>query len=208
MHELFFLFQFLYLMLIHFFRELQQTDVHILKFINHERITSLDSFFIFITNVATVTTYSFAILLLIYSYIKRSFLLERKGWLLLIALTLNSAIADTIKNFVQRPRPFITYSFIHNLVDIHSSSFPSGHTAEVFSLAFGLAILFPKSRWGLVLAWLWAFLVAYSRLVLGVHYPSDVVASIFISGIFAFTFIKLMVSLDFIKENKGALILR
>lgn len=206
MHLLSFLFQFLFLMLTHFLKELQEIDVHVLEEINHDRFTSLDAFFIFITNAATVVTYSFSIFLLVYAYAKRRFVLERKGWLLLIALTLNSAIADIIKDLVERPRPFVTYRYVHNLVVVHSSSFPSGHTAEVSLLAFAVSILFPKGGWGIIVAWIWAILVAYSRMDLGVHYPSDILGSFVISSIVSFSFIKLMIHLDFFKKSTGNVI--
>lgn len=54
------------------------------------------------------------------------------------------------------------------------SSFPSGHATVVFALAVSLALLFPKARWWLIAL---AVLVAASRVVLGSHYPSDVIAA-------------------------------
>jgi undecaprenyl-diphosphatase len=200
MCEFIFLQQFLFLLLTHFFKVLQQVDINVLHFINHNRITFFDPFFIFITDVATLLTYSSAILLLLAAYAKRNFLLKRKSWLLLIGLTLNSAVVDIVKSVVRRPRPFTTYPFIHNLVAVHTSSFPSGHTAEVFMLAISVSILFPKRIVALIFSWLWAVTIAYSRMDLGVHYPSDILGSIVISGIIAFTFINLMIKLGFLQR--------
>jgi undecaprenyl-diphosphatase len=52
-------------------------------------------------------------------------------------------------------------------------SFPSGHAAGVFAFAAFVAVRAP--RWA-PLSFAWAGIVAWSRCVLGVHYPSDVLA--------------------------------
>ena len=170
--------------------------------INHNRIKSLDHFFIFITSIATVVTYSVAVILLIYAYIKRLFLLQRKSWLLLISLIINAAIVDAIKYIVNRPRPFITYPFIDKLVDVSSPSFPSGHSAEVFVLALSVSLFFPKHKWGIFSAWLWAILIAYSRMDLGVHYPGDILGSLLISFLVAVSLYKVLIHFDFLKSKE------
>ena len=201
MHELTFLLQIFLTFLTHFFKMLQQADIYLLESIYFHRLTFLDPFFILMTNVATVITYSVPIILLIYSYSKHRFLLQRKSWLILMALTINSAIVDILKNVINRPRPFITYPSIHNLVQVHTASFPSGHAAEVFMLAISLSLLFPKRKWGIGFGWVWALLIAYSRVDLGVHFPSDILGSIIVAGIVAFAFITLMIHLGFLQKK-------
>jgi membrane-associated phospholipid phosphatase len=170
----------LFLALSHFFQVLQKIDLNILEAINHNRIRSLDHFFIFITNIATVVTYSTSVILLLYSYIKHRFLLQRKSLMLFSSLIITSAIIDTLKHVVNRTRPFIAHPSIDHLVNVSTSSFPSGHTGEVFVLATVITFLFRRQKWAVVLSLIWAFLVVYTRLVLGVHYPSDVLASMII----------------------------
>jgi len=202
MEILLFFIRFLFFILLHVFKLLQNVDVQILVFINHNRFKRLDGFFIFITDVATVITYSFPIILLLYAIFKHRFLLQRKSWLILISLTINSAIIDIIKNYVRRPRPFITHPEIHNLIPVFTSSFPSSHTAEVFMLATSFTLLFNSKKWWVVAAWIWAVIVAYTRMALGVHYPSDELGSIAISVCLAFILNKFLIGLDFLKENK------
>ena len=181
MYETFlFFFNFLFLLFSHFFQGLKEIDLHILEAINHNRIESLDHFFIFITNIATVTTYSASVILLVYALLKKKFLLQRKSWLVFISLISTSVVIDSLKHIVNRTRPFIIYPSIHNLVNVSSASFPSGHTGEVFVLATAITLLFKKQKWFILVVWIWAFLVTYTRLVLGVHYPSDVLASMII----------------------------
>ena len=56
-----------------------------------------------------------------------------------------------------------------------SLSFPSGHTSLAFTTATALSLKYPK--WYIIApSYLWASSVGYSRMNLGVHYPSDVVA--------------------------------
>lgn len=181
MHETFLsCLNFLFLGLSPFFQALQEIDLRILEAINHNGIKSLDHFFIFITSIATVVTYSISVILLLYSYIIKRFLLQRKSLMVFSSLLVTSGIIDALKHVVNRARPFITDSSIHNLANVSTASFPSGHTGEVFALATVVTLLFHQQNWIIFTAWVWAFLVAYTRLVLGVHYPSDVLASMII----------------------------
>ena len=81
------------------------------------------------------------------------------------AVSLSSGlIVDLLKVIVARPRPLDW----HNL-----TSFPSGHSASIFALATVLALNYPRWRW---VFWLVASLVGVSRVVVGAHYPLDVLA--------------------------------
>ena len=81
------------------------------------------------------------------------------------------------KYIVRRPRPYIKYE--GDLVSVSTEpdpSFPSGHSVLAFSTATSLSLLYP--RWYVIApSFLWAAAVGYSRLYLGVHYPSDVLVS-------------------------------
>jgi len=73
-----------------------------------------------------------------------------------------------------RERPFITHSAIHLAgAPLDRYSFPSGHTLHAVSFTWQACAHFPELAW--VLAPL-AGLIAGSRVVLGLHYPSDVLA--------------------------------
>ena len=93
--------------------------------------------------------------------------------------------SEVVKVLVHRQRPDASL-LAHPLVTETSYSFPSGHTAFVASLALGLIIVARGRRWrsfAIVVGSACGLLVAFSRVYLGVHYVSDVVASLVYSAV-------------------------
>ncbi len=81
-------------------------------------------------------------------------------------------IAEWLKVIVQRPRPFDLLR-VEALIQPSSLSFPSGDAALAFGAATGLWLTWPAARIPAVLV---AVAIGLSRVVVGAHYPSDVVA--------------------------------
>lgn len=87
------------------------------------------------------------------------------------------ALTEAMKYAVNRPRPYVTYpgSVYPYETSETGLSFPSAHTSLAFNTAATLSIRFHK--WYITVpAYLWASCVGYSRLYMGEHYPSDVLA--------------------------------
>lgn len=110
---------------------------------------------------------------------------RRFGIICFAALLLNFLLGEIIlKNLISRPRPFTLLPEITLLIPPPSSfSFPSGHTASSFTAA--VAICFYDKRYG-VAALILALLIAFSRLYLSVHYPTDIIAGILLGVACAF----------------------
>jgi undecaprenyl-diphosphatase len=89
------------------------------------------------------------------------------------------------KHLVARIRP--PADVVQALVPEHGlDSFPSGHTAFAVALAWAVFLVVARTRrartWAMAAGVVLVALVAFSRLYLGVHYPSDVLASVFIAS--------------------------
>lgn len=95
--------------------------------------------------------------------------------LLMLALgSLNLALYYLLKRSTRRQRPFERCDDIRACLKAPDAfSFPSGHTLHAFAFAALLSALHPALA---PLLWSFATLVALSRVVLGLHFPSDVVA--------------------------------
>jgi len=93
-----------------------------------------------------------------------------------IAAASTGAAVLSIKFLADRDRPYEAYPdmFVRK-ADIFTPSFPSGHTAFAFSTSVSVTMAFPK-WYAAAPAFTWAVGVGYSRMHLGVHYPSDVLA--------------------------------
>lgn len=96
---------------------------------------------------------------------------------LLVTLAVTWAICEFgVKNLVARPRPFIVDSSYMLLIAAPASfSFPSGHALSSF-LAATVITRAPVARGWKIAAWVMAVAIAFSRLYLFVHFPTDVLA--------------------------------
>ena len=110
------------------------------------------------------------------------------GILLLAGLTACYFAAGFIKDSVALPRPFISMSDVRLLIAGQSGfSFPSAHACNVFMAAAILTRFFNKD-------WLWyllATLVAFSRVYIGVHYPSDVLVGALLGMMIGYILLKI-----------------
>ena len=102
----------------------------------------------------------------------------------LAAIVIGALITNvTLKNLVARTRPYEVVEGLALLIEKQSDySFPSGHTCASFAAAGVYWRMLPK-KFGIPLVIL-AAMIAFSRLYVGVHYPTDVLAGLLI-GLFA-----------------------
>ncbi len=91
------------------------------------------------------------------------------------AIATSQAITWLMKITIGRDRPFINDTTFKSVLIAKNKSFPSGHASESFSMATAMTIAYPK--WYVAIpAYSWACIISYSRLYLGVHYPTDILA--------------------------------
>ena len=139
-----------------------------------ERNPILDSIMIFITSLGNggMIWIAATILLLIPKKTRKAGVMSAVA--LLGSLIINNNI---VKNIVQRPRPFVTFADLQIIIPTPSEfSFPSGHTSSSFAAAAVFYRHLPK-KLGIPSVIL-AGLIGFSRLYVGVHYPTDVIAGV------------------------------
>lgn len=159
----------------------QNVDIDLLKTINIDRNKSLDPTFQFITNSVAPLTIAIPVGFITYALIKKDSSSKSKAIIVCSSVLMAGIISTSLKYAVNRDRPFVTYSFIQKETDGGGPSFPSGHVSSAFSLATSIVIAYPK--WYVIVpSFLWAGAVGYSRMDLGVHYPSDVLAGAIIGS--------------------------
>ncbi len=97
-----------------------------------------------------------------------------RGWLVLFSLALNALFCNVLlKPMVDRTRPYDLYGYTPLIPPVGDPSFPSGHTSASFAAATALYAI--NKKWGIA-AYLFAAVMGFSRLYLGVHFPTDVLA--------------------------------
>lgn len=111
---------------------------------------------------------------------------RKVGIMSLVALGLSGLFINCIiKNVVARPRPFTQVEGLTYLIKRpRDYSFPSGHTSASFAAVVVFVRKMPR-RYGIPFMIL-AVLIAFSRLYLGVHYPTDVLAGVILGTLIAF----------------------
>ena len=109
---------------------------------------------------------------------------RRSGIAALLAVVIGFVCTNLLlKNLVARPRPWLDVAGLTFLVTENDpNSFPSGHTCAAFAFAVGVWRTAPK-RWMGWAALVMAVLMGLSRLYVGVHYPSDVLAGALVGAL-------------------------
>jgi len=163
-------------------QNLHDLDIGILKAIYENRNPTFDTTFIGITNSAAALAFGIPGILLIVALIKKNTVLRRNALLIIIPVAISAIVANILKYAIDLPRPYEIYPFIEKLSRGGSPSFPSGHTADAFAFAMAAGLVYRK--WFIIIpCFTWAALVGYSRMSLGVHFPSDVLAGALIGVI-------------------------
>ncbi len=149
--------------------------------------SAFDTFFPWWTNVQRTDVFKFFFLPLI--LIATFYFAGWRGFLTLAAGTLIAWGADIICSSLIKPlflrvRPYdagLPFEVFVRVGRLSGTSFPSSHSLTAACLATFFALQFPRLRWAFAVM---AFLIAYSRVYNGVHYPTDVFAGSALGAVF------------------------
>lgn len=170
----------------------QTQEVNMLQKVYNWDSPSMIQFSRVISYSGDVIPYALPVVMAAYGYWGKDKYMLQAGLTIAASGILSAADTYLMKELIARPRPFDAYPELFTARMQESSySFPSGHTTHAFNVATALVLEYPK--WYIAVpSYLWATAVGFSRMNLGVHYPSDVAAGMVwgVANAFATYYIK------------------
>jgi len=179
---------------------LLEYDKELFLFLNNLGGNSWDGFWLFVTN--KYNSIPIYLLLLVLSY---AHLGLKKTLLVLVSVSLMILCVDQLTNLfkygVERLRPCFDADVNELMRQVRDScqnrgqfGYFSAHAANNFSVAVFFSILLRSMRApiGIFLV-VWAILISYSRIYIGVHFPLDVLTGVLIGSLFGWVFAKLTI---------------
>ena len=151
----------------------QNWDINTLRNINPENPTS--SFWKATSNSVYVVSVGAPVGIWVTGALSKDRETKIKAYELLGSVAIAGVITQGLKITIDRPRPYEKYDGVYPDKIEEGQSFPSGHTTLAFATVTSLTLQYKK--WYIAVpAYAWAAGVGYSRMYLGQHYPSDVIA--------------------------------
>ena len=173
-------------------------ELSILDWIQTLHTPFLDKIMVFITRLgdAGIIWIVLSIVLLLIPKTRKS------GAVMVAALVVDVVLCNIVlKNLVARTRPYDVNTGVHLLVaKLHDYSFPSGHTAASFTAVVALSFAGEKRAWKAALVL--ACLIAFSRMYLYVHYPTDVLGGVLVGILAGYGGYRVVKALEQYKKEK------
>jgi len=160
-------------------------DIKIFRFINNGRSGFSDAVIPITDKSVLPLSIALPVGIMGISRINEHYYDENSGVLLLLSEVTSAGVAFGMKQIFKRERPFVTHKNVYhnkNNSPTDRYSFPSGHTATAFSMATSLTLRYPDKPVIIAISYLYAAIVGYGRIYLGVHYPSDVLGGMLIGS--------------------------
>ena len=153
----------------------QNADIDLLREINLNRNQLLDGTMKFLSDTDAYISLGTPAVIYTIGLLEKDPNIKKQAIYIGKTIMVSTFITIATKYTIKRERPFVTYPFLDKQSDGGNYTFPSGHTSVAFATATALSIAKPK-LYIIAPSFMWAGAVGYSRMHLGVHYPSDVLA--------------------------------
>ncbi|PWK79583.1 undecaprenyl-diphosphatase [Mucilaginibacter oryzae] len=155
----------------------QRWDDRVMIDLQNQRTPKQTGFFLFLSKNVLVGDIGIPTGLLVGGIISNNKEMRQNAGYVAGSTAISYGFMVLIKHLVKRPRPFVQNIQITPVYRAGGTSFPSGHTSSSFATATALSVAYPK--WYVIApSFFWAGATSYSRMYLGVHYPTDVGAGI------------------------------
>ncbi|RYY59682.1 MAG: phosphatase PAP2 family protein [Chitinophagaceae bacterium] len=161
--------------------QINTPDYRLLRYIAKTRTETWDRFFILVSDLNNPLCLGVLALLFIGRWLLKNEHALQVALLGTFSVIVSQLVTFTGKELFGRLRPQLYDDTFIAVISAVNKSFPSGHTSEAFTVALALCYSY-RQWWVRVPAMGWACLIAYARMYLGVHYPSDVIGGILVAA--------------------------